>query len=178
LAFVDGRGRVTVVDADSHRLLWRDPTSTRTRTLRWSADGHRLLALASQSLRLFGAGGQRLRTIVSPPADEFLAAAFARSGHAFAVSRWNQRRNHSTVIQIGAGKNRLELFSGAGRFRELAWSPSGQWLLLTWPEADQWLFLRSATVGKVIAFSNISRQFAAGAGPVRFPQVEGWCCPP
>jgi hypothetical protein len=63
------------------------------------------------------------------------------------------------------------VFAGAGRFADVEWSPDGRWLLLNWPSADQWLFIRSATVNKIRAVSNISSNFGPNA------RLAGWCCP-
>ena len=46
-----------------------------------------------------------------------------------------------------------------------------------WPAADQLIFIRVAD-RKVVAVSNVSREFDPGAvGPVAFPRIAGWCCP-
>ncbi len=70
------------------------------------------------------------------------------------------------------------LFSGVGRFSDLAWSPDGRWLLVAWPDADQFLFIRTPGVRKIVAVSNIAREFDPGRpGRATFPEVIGWCCP-
>jgi len=53
----------------------------------------------------------------------------------------------------------------------------GGWLVFGWPAADQLIFIRVAD-RKVVAVSNVSREFDPGAvGPVAFPRIAGWCCP-
>ena len=69
------------------------------------------------------------------------------------------------------------LFAGGGSFTNLAWSPDGHWLLLAWKSADQWLFIRTAGTQKLLAVSDIARQFNPGARrPPPFPTIDGWCC--
>jgi hypothetical protein len=72
------------------------------------------------------------------------------------------------------------VFVGAGSLTDLAWSPNGRWLLIGWPDADQWLFIRPERPRRVIAVSNVARQFSPGAPAGRgpFPRVSGWCCAP
>jgi WD40 repeat protein len=176
LAFADAVGRVNVIDADSRRVLWRGLPSPIPSELSWSPDGRRLLSVSDRSLRLFDARGTLLRNLSLSRGVRAGEAAFNPSGRAVAVIRRDLRSGRSKVVLIQARGNRLAqrlLFTG------LAWSPDGRWLLLAWRDADQWLFIRSADVRKVIAVSNISRQFNPGAREQpRFPQVSGWCCRP
>jgi hypothetical protein len=129
-----------------------------------------------------------------PAGASAVAAAFAPSGHQFALIRRLPRAGSDEVVLLSAdasyarvggpgppgrdlGNERL-LFRGAGRFGELAWSPDGRWLGISWPSADQWLFVRPGAQPRVRAASDIARQFdpaARGAGPA--PAIAGWCCP-
>jgi hypothetical protein len=64
------------------------------------------------------------------------------------------------------------LFSGRGEFDGIAWSPDARWLLVGWPIANQWLFLRTGVRPRLLAVSNIARQFESS----EFPSVGTWCC--
>ena len=60
-------------------------------------------------------------------------------------------------------------------------SPHGAWLLVAWRATDQWLFINVpdgfGPPGKVVTFSDITRQFDSGIIPLAmFPRVAGWCC--
>jgi dipeptidyl aminopeptidase/acylaminoacyl peptidase len=187
LAFADRDGRVRLVEADSTKLLWRSPPGNVPEQLAWSPDGRRLLALASAELRLFDGRGRLQSAIEMPPGVRAEAAAFARSGNAFALASHAVAagRSRLTVVRLAKGARReRRLLSGAGRFGDLAWSPDGRWLLAAWRDADQWVFIRTDTdrrseVEKLRAVSNISGHFDPG-GHTRppFPRLRGWCCPP
>jgi hypothetical protein len=163
LAFVTTRGRIMVLDASACSLRFATGRGAPVRQLAWSADGSRLLALGANSLRLYSASGRLLEQRALPGA---YAAAFAPHGHALALVR---RTPVGSELLVG----RRRVFAGAGDFSTVAWSPDGRWLLLAWPSADQWLFIRSAGVRRILAVSNIRRQYDS----TRFPIIAGWCCP-
>ena len=92
---------------------------------------------------------QRLRTAVRPgggPAAQ-VEALFRRS-----------------AILVGS----RQVFAGAGRFRSLAWSPNGQWLAVSWPDADQLVFVRVSGKPRLVAVSDVERQFGSA------PSIAGW----
>jgi hypothetical protein len=60
------------------------------------------------------------------------------------------------------------VFSAAGGLGPAAMSPSGSWVAFTWPAANQLVFVRVHGRPKLIAVSNVSRQFGANAS------VAGW----
>ena len=181
LAFADDAGRVRVVDADSGETLWARRTG-RPRELVWSADGRLLLALGTgRRHHLFRAGGRLLRTIAQPPGHVALRAAFAPRGPALALADYEPEADRGAVVLLEEARTSSPraLLRGAGRFEDLAWSPRGRWLLAGWPSADQWLFLRMPDVERIIAVSNVTREFDPGAtGGGEFPRVAGWCCAP
>lgn len=74
------------------------------------------------------------------------------------------------------GEERLQAVEG--HLEDLVFSPNGAWLATSWPEADQVLFVRLPGVSRIVAASDIRREFAPGsAGPVEFPRLAEWCCP-
>ena len=79
------------------------------------------------------------------------------------------RQRNGTSEALVAGR---VIFRGTGSFGDLAWSPDGRWLLVTWPTADQWVFVRVTGPRRIVAVSNVTRQFGGGA----FPRIAGWCC--
>lgn len=182
LAYDDPKGRIHLVDIDTHKTLWRTKPGPRDiRELAWSADGKRLLVLSQNIHRIYTGEGTLLRTIRRPQNTNAFHAAFARTGHRFAYTEFSLDTGEGTVRLVNADKPRSArtLFQGAGRLQQLAWSPNGRWLLVGWPAADQWLFLRTPAVQKVIAVSNIARTFdPGGSGRARVARPVGWCCPP
>jgi hypothetical protein len=162
LAFATTRGRIMVLDAATCSARWATPPGPAVTQLEWSPDRTRLLALGSGTLRLYSAAGRLLERRIVHGAT---VAAFAPRGHALALVR---RTVDGSELLVG----RRRVFAGAGAFSDVAWSPDGRWLLLAWPSANQWLFIRSAGVRRIVAVSNIRRQY----GSTSFPHIAGWCC--
>jgi WD40 repeat protein len=181
LAFSDREGRIVTADADSGRRLSRSAPGPVPTSMAWTPDGRRLVAMARGAVRVLDERGDLLRRIATPPGAVNQAFALHPSGHSAALSRHFAGARRSEVVseRLAAGGRRGRLFTGDGRFSDLAWSPNGHWLLIGWREADQWLFLRSTAVKRIVAVSNISRQFdPAGDRDGAFPRVSGWCCVP
>ncbi|MGH2988804.1 MAG: WD40 repeat domain-containing protein [Solirubrobacterales bacterium] len=181
LSYADRNGRVRLVNADSGRELWASGRiTTDIENLAWSPDGQSLLVLTSSFFVLLDESG---RSIAKGPTGEAAeAAAFSpRSGRIALVRRSAGKAptGRSELVLLGPdGFGERRLFNGPGRFTDVTWSPDGEWLLLSWKEADQWLFIRPSDE-RVVAVSNISRQFDPGASePAPFPRVAGWCCSP
>jgi hypothetical protein len=174
LTFVDRDRTVRAIDVESGRTLWRSaPFSGRIHTLQWSSGG-RLLVAASSFYVILDLRGRAVAKGGTGGRTE--AAAIAPDGKAVAVAHRTTTGSELTLARAGgrAGITARRLFAGPGRFSDVTWSPNGAWILLGWSNADQWLFIRQADRG-VVAFSDISRQFAPGAsGPVAFPRVAGW----
>jgi hypothetical protein len=174
LAYVDPLGRVEVADTDTHARLWRVAAAPGgVRALSWSQDGRRLLVRGRTGLRVFAADGAPLTTLSTR--RPVAAAAFKPRSHelAYVVG--------ATVLLANGDGSRAAarpVFAGAGAMTGLTWSPDGRWLLVGWRSADQWLFIRSAAVKKIVAVSNVSREFSPGGGPPSFPRFEAWCCAP
>jgi len=159
VAYADTRGRVYAYELRG-ALRWRSAPVPGVRRLEWSSDGALLLALGRGKLVLLG-GGKPLAVRFG----RFAAAAFRPGTHEVSFIR---SRGGAGEVVLG----RRVLFRGTGDFRDLAWSPDGRWLLVTWPTADQWVFVRVARPRRILAVSDVTRQFGGGA----FPKVTGWCC--
>jgi hypothetical protein len=179
LTFSDRQGEIRSYAADQARLLWRARPAQPPRSLSWSADGRYLLAVGRSSLTLYQADGTPAGEILGPGAAPVVTAAFAPDGRRIAFV---QRTRLGSVLWLYPSLRpdataARRLFAGAGVFSDLAWSPDSRWLLLAWQSADQWLFIRAAGAQKLVAVSDITRQFNPGARrPGAFPTVDGWCC--
>ncbi len=172
LAYRARGGQLFVRDADTGRLLWRTNQLEAPQQLAWSSDGTRLLALGRRRYALFSATGRVLARGRLPFPQLAVAAAFAPRSHSFALVVRRPAAGRSLVLLEPGGRR---LFAGAGEISGAAWSPDGRWLLLGWRTADQWLFLRSASVRRLEAVSNIGAAFDP-SGPGDFPALAGWCC--
>lgn len=173
-------GSIAAVDTDARRTLWRSPPARAPRKLLWSNDGRRLLAVGERSVRVLDERGRLLRTIPTR-AGASGAVAFAARGHEFALVQAGAA-GQSEVVVLDAERDAppaRRVFVGAGTLGDVVWSPDGRWLLIGWPSADQWLFVRSGDARRIVAVSDIARQFQPGArGPGGAPRISGWCCPP
>ena len=181
LAYGTNGGDVALVDVDRRTTLWTSPGRGRGRVLglEWSRDGSLLLVRTRRWLRVLAANGRPRFDLLRPPAAPIAAASFAPNGRSVAFVQTAGGRSSLWSIprlRLDGGAAR-RVFAGAGRFTDVEFSPDGRWLLLPWETADQLLFIRSAGVRKVVAVSNVSRQFDdARERPPVFPRVEGWCC--
>jgi dipeptidyl aminopeptidase/acylaminoacyl peptidase len=175
LAYADRRGRVTVRNVDSNRVLWRsDRYAARIRGLQWSADRNRLLVRTGSFLDFLDARGRAVRRVTWPTFGASLSPDNKRTAF---IRR--ARRGRSEVLitgRYGSGAPRRVL-TRQGRITDPTWSPDGEWLLVARRDADQWLFIRPSRPVRVEPVANISRQFAPGAtGQPPFPRISGWCC--
>ena len=122
-----------------------------------------------------GTEGER---IGAPAGTRISDLAASPEGNGFAmIARSGGSTPRSALVLIGNDGQARKLFVDPGRFTGLAFSPDGRWLLLAWQTADQWIFLQPEGHQRIVAVSNISRQFSpGGAGPAGFPRIAGWCC--
>jgi hypothetical protein len=177
LAYVDRNGVVQLLEADSGRRLRTIRPAQRAYGLEWSSDGRFLLVRGGHSFELFGPGTRHLQPL-GPGASgaPVIDAALSPNGRSVASVQQVPARDGTRSLlwrysRLGPEEVRAAaVFAGAGRFADVEWSPDGRWLLLNWPTADQWLFIRSATVRKIKAVSNIRSSFGPNA------RLAGWCC--
>jgi WD40 repeat protein len=182
LAYVDADHRVRVVDVDTGRQLWRStPIGGPIESIDWSADGRDLIVLSSVYFVVLGPDGESITKGAVGSANgggTAEAVAVSPAGDKIALAR-RTLTGTSEVVLFTLHDGLLtdhRLLAKPGVFTDLAWSPDGAWLLVPWRDADTWLFSRPAD-RKVIAYADISRQFAPGSsGPVAFPHPAGWCC--
>jgi hypothetical protein len=181
LAYVDGDGRVRVVDTDSRQERWRSgPFDSTIEAIGWTPRGEALFVLTETELTLLdGSTGATDDVHGFAPATAVAAAASPRTGQiATVVQRVRPGGEVNSKLLLLPGKGQRVPYGNPGRFTDVAWSPNGRWLLVAWEDADQWLFINPRT-GRPDAVGNISEQFAPGeveAPP--FPQISGWCCAP
>lgn len=183
LAYLSSAGEVIVRDADTGRVIWKAAPPAPVRTLAWSNDGSRLLALSWTRATLFDPSGRVLQS--TPTAGSIIAGALSPSGRQLALIRTGERTGAQSgsggvdqlvLSKLGSASAPLKVaFSGSG-IRDLAWSPNGRWLLVGWPAADQWVFIRVAPNPRIVAVSRIAQQFGSGLARGRFPTLDGWCC--
>jgi hypothetical protein len=177
LAFLDLAGRVDVVQADSGRSVFDVSPGPGTIGLAWSADGARLLVVRRSGLRVFDRQGRPLWQAQAPAGMRLQAGALSPDGKRVTAVLSTRSGAQSEVLLLGPGGEKRRLFAGLGRFGDVAYSPDGRWLLVAWRSADQWLFLSPAHPRRIVAISDISRQFDPGTTSLpRFPSVAGWCC--
>ncbi|HEX3324099.1 MAG TPA: hypothetical protein VHR65_03015 [Solirubrobacterales bacterium] len=177
LAFLDAAGRVEVVQADSGRPVFEVSPGPGTIGLAWSADGARLLVVRRSGLRVLDRQGRLLWQAQAPSGMRVRAAALAPDGKRVTAVLSTRSGAQSEVLLLGPGGEKRRLFDGLGRFGDVVYSPDGRWLLAAWRSADQWLFLSPAHPRRIVAISDISRQFDPGTtSPPPFPSVAGWCC--
>ena len=169
VAYVGHDGRVRIADADRKRVLRRvSPGPDGVRGLSWSSDGRLLLVLGRSSVRVVDTNGN---VRAAPAKGPTLAAAFRPGTHSFALVVG------PTVLQLDGDTLKFPsrpTFTGTTSLGGVTWSPDGKWLLVSWPRADQLVFVRVGTQPRLVAVSNVARQFDPAAKRPRFPNVAGW----
>jgi hypothetical protein len=175
LAYAGTNGRVHVVQADSGEELWSADPGAEPEQLVWSSDGGALLVVTTGGRHpVYRQDGRPLRMVETPRGWDVLDAAFAPGTRQLAYSAFEAEEDRSAVF---LGSERLQ--SVEGRLEDVVFSPNGKWLLTGWPEADQLLFLRLPGVSRIVAVSDVRREFDPGSvGATTFPRVAEWCCAP
>lgn len=170
LASVGLRGDVRLIDADGRSVLWRARSGgDGVRVLTWSSDGRLLLVLGRTSVRVLRADGRLVGSV--PTKGPALAAAFRPGSHRFALVVG------ALVILVDGDTLKFPqraTFTGTTQLAGVTWSPDGKWLLVAWPRADQLVFVRVGAQPKLVAISNVARQFDPASKLPRFPSVAGW----
>jgi hypothetical protein len=159
VGYADTRGRIGAYEPDTGALRWRTPPLPGVRTLEWSRDGTRLLAVSDDKVALVRRG--MLRVVYRGP----VSSAALGPHDEFALAR--RRAGASEVLVDGRA-----VFRGTGRFGSIAFSPDGNWLLVPWPSADQWVFVHLRAPHRLVAVAHVADDLGGG----RFPRVDGWCC--
>jgi hypothetical protein len=165
LAYATPTGSVLVYDVDQEEIAWRTKAGEIPTKLEWSSDGGRLIVLRPHALRVYDRGGRAVGRDDPSEGWPDVDASFRPGSSEVAVVR--QHGSQSDVFLLANGRL---LFSGTGIFERLAWSPNGRWALVGWPTVNQWVFVRRAGGRRIVAVSQIGREFRG------FPHVEGWCC--
>jgi Tol biopolymer transport system component len=173
LAYVTGRGRLVVRDADTGLVLWSVVTHERPRELMWSSDGARLVVLSATAARTYAGNGAPRTTMTLSHSAPATDGALSPDGRKLALILGG---DEVVVTNSAAAKpSTRQLLAGSG-LRELSWSPNGRWLIVAWPAADQWVFLRVGGTPRVAAVARIAQQFSDRPSASAFPRLEGWCC--
>ncbi len=177
LAYVDARGRLSVVAVDARRRLWRVRVAG-VRSLAWSPGGRRLLVVTGRRVIVFDRRGTQLAARAIPSTFVVDAAEWSPRGGELALVRYSAPGDRSELVLLDATRRLAErvLFAGPGSFGALAWSPDASRLLLPWRDADQWLFLRPQGGARLTAVANIADQFGPGRERPAFPRSVLWCC--
>jgi hypothetical protein len=150
VAWVGRDGDVRTMDADGRARPSRTHTVGRVVALAW-VDGE----LSAIPAKFAGVRGTVVAAAVRPTTGE-TALVVRRAGH--------------SAVYL----DRRLLFSGAGVVDRVQFSPDGRWLLVEWRSADQFVFVRVSATPKLVAVSNIARQFDPAARLPRFPIAAGW----
>lgn len=179
IAFLDPGGLIELRDADTGALLWRIKPAVAPRQLLWTADGARLLAVATHHLSLYSAGGRQIAT-GSVPAGETVGPAAVTTGDRLAIIVHHLNQPADSVALVDASRPGLRrtpetVFTAPERLTGIDWSPQHQWLLTSSPSADQWIFIRVSAPTRFTAEGEIANQFGAkGALPPGAPILAGW----
>ena len=182
LAYADGKGRVHVVDADTHRQLWRTGAVRAVRELAFFRN--RLVVTTASRVVVFRRGketpflrvqtGHVLLDTALLPDGGVLYADYDPRADSTALLRSDCTVGGACLLMPDT-----RMFEGPGRISNLVTSPDLTWVAAGWPAADQFLFFKAAPrrLGKVEAVSNVTAEFAPGGGRAAFPVILGWAPP-
>jgi WD40 repeat protein len=179
LAYAGADGRAHVVDVDARRELWRTPKIPGLRRLSFSPDG--FLVVMARNAGLYGPRGLIRVAAEALPKGHVLVDALALPGGRILYADYDPKKDGTELVMahcFAPGPCLLigpsEVFRGAGRIGNLTLSPDGRWLAAGWPAADQILFFRVLRFNRVVAVSNVTREFQPGANGRGFPRLAGW----
>lgn len=173
LAFVRVGGRVEALSADSGRRLFSWTATGQVRGIEWSDDGSRLLVWTRQSALVLDSDGHAIWHHSSIPGSEIESARLRPgSNQMIVVEGGGQVR-----VLLAGPRRPARVLLAAQSLADPVWSADGRELMVSWPDADQWLFLRGASLNRVDALTDVSKQFSPGSsGAASFPRTTGWCC--
>jgi hypothetical protein len=182
LAYADSDGHAHVVDVDSSHELWSTPHIGRISGLDFF--GAQLVVSTPSSVIVFRPH-RRSPFLELPSGHELLEAIVLPYGGVLYADY--EQATDTTALYISdctVGGTCLlmpdtRVFQGAGQIGNLAVSPDGRWLAAGWEAADQLLFFRRLPrLGKVVAVSDATREFAPGGeSGGAFPILVGWAPP-
>ncbi len=176
VAYVDGAGRLTVVDADSREVAWRTERLPDPVGVTWSSDGQKVFVLGDRQLRVFEAP-DRLAAVLRLPSGTVGTSIAARPGSPdVAFSVYSPTTGVGTLYVSNGGEPRI-VFAGAGLLDDPIWSPDGRVLLVGWPGADQWVAIPAAPRQPLETTGEMTARFEPSGGDGSFPQILDWCCP-
>jgi hypothetical protein len=157
LAYVDLRGRLTIVNEDRGAVSLRSRPYLGVRGIAWSPNGRTVALAARGEVALLDVATGVAHVV---PVEGVRALVFAPDGR-LALLRGNG-------VLLVSGDRVRTLFVAPSRLAGLAWSPDGRWLLSSLPQADQWVFVQTRGARRVLAVSHIRRQFGGE------PSLDGW----
>jgi hypothetical protein len=167
LAYADPANRIVVRDIDSGAVVWRARSRERARTLAWSHDGRRLLAVGARTVTAYaGASGHVVGRRRAPHGTANVTAAFAPRGRRYVLVRHVHATGDHRLVLVQHGRERL-LQVGTGPIDDVAWGPDGHWLVLDQPGGRPWSLMHLTRAGP-----DIPRLLAPGRGA----RLAGWCC--
>lgn len=155
-----GRVRWSLARPDVRSPRWGG-TRTDTRIAYVSAGNLRVVGGDGKGDRLLARGVAATAPVWRPGPGHRLAYAL-RDGSVRVVDA-----DRGTVLDRSAPRS---LVRPPARLR----SPNGRWIVSGWAAADQLVFLRVEGPRRIVAVSDVSRQFRSRS----FPAIRGWCCAP
>jgi hypothetical protein len=167
LTYARADGTLETLDVATGRGSWRtNAPIASVRSLAWSGDGRRLVALSPRSVAVLDASGHVLRTIALPGVGRELALHPSGRRAAVVVRSGNQ----TSVVELPLdGDASRRLFQGD--VDGIAWSADGRRLLVGWRGAGEWLLIGPGE--RIRALHGVTAELGARGG---FPRVAGWCC--
>jgi hypothetical protein len=166
LTYARSDGTLETLDVATRSGSWRSAPVASVKSLAWSRDGRRLVALSPRSVTVLDANGRFVRTIALPGVTRELSL-HPSGGRAAVVVR---RGEQTSVVELrldGAGSR--QLFQGD--VEGIAWSADGRRLLVGWRGAGEWLLIGPGE--RIRALHGVTSELGARGG---FPRVAGWCC--
>ena len=156
----DGTGDHAIAAANPKAPpVWRP----QAHQLAYSVGGRVRIVDVDRATRLRAGAADRARLNSFPPGGAVVTRLVMTC--AGITGRVCTAANPGRSILIVGGR---QVFSGAGRFSSVASSPDGRWLAIGWPTADQFVFVRVRGEPRLVAVSNVARQFGSS------PSIAGW----
>jgi hypothetical protein len=166
LTYARADGTLETLDIATRNASWRSAPVASVKSLAWSRDGRRLVALSPRSVSVLDANGHLVTTIALQGVGRELALHPSGRRAAVVVSRGGQ----TSVVELRLdGDASRRLFQGD--VEGMAWSADGRRLLVGWRGAGEWLLLGPGE--RIRALHGVTSELGARGG---FPRPAGWCC--